>query len=65
MEKSDMDGLISGIRVGEWPWGLYLLDVLKNDFVEFDEEMFQWVERPCQPILYILSIEIIDLDKVA
>jgi hypothetical protein len=30
---------------------------LKNDFVEVEEAMFRGVERPCEIIFYILSIE--------
>jgi hypothetical protein len=38
-----------------------LLDVLKNDFVEVDESIFQGVERPCELIFYILGIQKSDL----
>jgi hypothetical protein len=41
-----------------------LLDVLKCDFVEVDEEMFQGVERPCEIICCILGIQKSDLDEV-
>jgi hypothetical protein len=34
-----------------------LLDVLKNDFGEADEAMFQGVEKPCEQILCFLGIE--------
>jgi hypothetical protein len=42
-----------------------LQDVLKCDFVEFDEAMFQGVERPCKLTFCILGIEKRDLDEVA
>jgi hypothetical protein len=42
-----------------------LLDVLKNDFREGDEAMFQCVERPCERIFCILDIEKRNLDEVA
>jgi hypothetical protein len=47
-------------QVGEWRLQLIicLLDVLKNDFGEVDEEMIQGVERPCEIILCVLEIEI-------
>jgi hypothetical protein len=41
------------------------LDILKNDFVEFDEAMFQGVEMPSELILCFLDIEKSDLDEVA
>jgi hypothetical protein len=41
------------------------LDFLANDFGEFDEAMFQGVERPYELIFCILSIEKSDLDEVA
>jgi hypothetical protein len=34
-----------------------LLDVLKNDFAEVDEAMFEGFEKPCEPIFGILSIQ--------
>jgi hypothetical protein len=34
-----------------------LLDVLKNDFRDVNEAMFQGVERPCERILCIIDIE--------
>jgi hypothetical protein len=41
-------------KVGEWPVELIicLLDVLKNDFVEVDEAMFQGVQRPCEHVMF-------------
>jgi hypothetical protein len=33
------------------------MDVLKNDFVEVDEAVFEGVERPYELILCIMSIE--------
>jgi predicted transcriptional regulator len=39
------------------------LDVLKNDFVEVVEAMFQGVERPYELISCILSMEKSDLDS--
>jgi hypothetical protein len=53
--------------LGEWTLELIigLLDVLKNDFGEVDEGMFQGVERPCEIIFCILVIEKSDLDEVA
>jgi hypothetical protein len=46
-------------KVGEWPRELTicLLDVLKYDFGEVDEAMFQVVERPCDLIFCIMGIE--------
>jgi hypothetical protein len=38
------------------------LDVLENDFHEFDESMFQGVERPGELILCFLAIEESDMD---
>jgi hypothetical protein len=38
---------------------------LKKDFREFDEAMFQGVERPYENIFFMLSFEIIDSDEVA
>jgi hypothetical protein len=35
---------------------IWRLDVLKNDFGEFNEEMFQDVERPCELIFFIQGI---------
>jgi hypothetical protein len=45
--------------VGEWPWELIIciLDVLKNDFGEVDEAMFECVEKPYEHIFCILNIE--------
>jgi hypothetical protein len=42
-----------------------LLDVLKNDFGEFNEAMFHGFKRPCEIIFRILGIEKSDLDEVA
>jgi hypothetical protein len=41
-------------QVGEWPLELIigLLNILKNDFGEVDEAMFQGVERPCELIIF-------------
>jgi hypothetical protein len=41
------------------------LDVLKKDFGEVDEAMFQGVERPGEIIFTILGTEKSDLDEVA
>jgi hypothetical protein len=44
IQKSDLDEVAKMMfQVGEWPWELIIcpLDVLKNDFCEIDEEMFQ------------------------
>jgi hypothetical protein len=41
------------------------LDVLKNDFGEVDEAIFQGIERPNELIFSILGIEKSDLDEVA
>jgi hypothetical protein len=41
-----------------------LLDVLKKDFGEVNEAIFQAVERPCELIFYNLGIEKIDLNEV-
>jgi hypothetical protein len=45
--------------VGEWPLVLIIshLDVLKNDFGEVDETMFQGVESPYELLFCIMSIE--------
>jgi hypothetical protein len=40
------------------------LDVLKNDFGEVDEAMFQGVERSYELVFCILSIEKSDLSEV-
>jgi hypothetical protein len=44
---------------GEWPRELKicLLDVLKNDFEEVNEAMFQGVDGPCELIFCISGIE--------
>jgi hypothetical protein len=39
------------------------LDVLKKEFGEVDEAMFQGFERPCGPIFLILGIEKSDLGE--
>jgi hypothetical protein len=41
------------------------MNVLKNDFGEDDEAMFQGVERPFKIIFCILGIEKRDFDEVA
>jgi hypothetical protein len=53
-------------QVGEWPWDLIIcsLDVLKNDFGEEDEAMFQGVERLCELIFCILGMEKSDLKSL-
>jgi hypothetical protein len=53
--------------VAKWSWEhiICILDVVKNDFCEVDEVMFQGVERPCELIFCILGIEKSDLDEVA
>jgi hypothetical protein len=38
---------------------------LKNDFREFDEAMFQGVERPFELILWNMDIEKSNLDETA
>jgi hypothetical protein len=55
------------IKVGEWPCGriIWLLDVLKHDIGEFDEEIFQCVPRPCELIFCILGLKRNDLEEVA
>jgi hypothetical protein len=47
------------IQVGEWPRELIicLLDLLINDFDEFDEVIFQGVERPNEIIFCIPGIQ--------
>jgi hypothetical protein len=43
------------LQVGEWTWELIIcpLDILKNDFCEIDEAMFQGVELPLRThVLY-------------
>jgi hypothetical protein len=40
-------------------------NILKNDFVEVDETMFQGVERLCELISYILGIVKSDLHECA
>jgi hypothetical protein len=44
---------------------IYLQDIMKNNFGEVDEAMFQSDEIPCELILFILSIKKGDLDEVA
>jgi hypothetical protein len=41
------------------------MDVLKNDFGNVDEAMFQGIERPREIILCIQGFEKSDLDDVA
>jgi hypothetical protein len=50
-------------QVGEWVLELIicLLDVFKN---EFNESIFQGVERQCELIFCILVIEKSDLDEI-
>jgi hypothetical protein len=52
--------------VGEWPCeiSIFLLNILKNDFGEVDEEKFQGVERPCELIFCFVVIKKSDLDEV-
>jgi hypothetical protein len=38
--------------------------MLKNDFAEFDEALFQGVEMQCEIIFCILGIEESDFDEV-
>jgi hypothetical protein len=38
------------------------LDVLRNNLVEIDENMFLGVERPCELIFCMLEIQRSDLD---
>jgi hypothetical protein len=54
-------------QVGEWSLELiiFLLDVIKNDFGEVNEAMFQGVERPCKIIFCFLGIKKSDLDEVS
>jgi hypothetical protein len=51
----------------ERPWELKisLLDVLKNDFGEVVEAVFQGVERPCELIFFTVCFEKSDLDEFA
>jgi hypothetical protein len=42
-----------------------LLDILKKDFSDVDENIFQGVERPYEHISCIMSIEKTDLDEEA
>jgi hypothetical protein len=39
--------------------------MLKNDFADVDEAMFQGIKRQREIIFYILSIEKSDFDEVA
>jgi hypothetical protein len=41
-----------------------LLDVLKNDFREVQETIFQGDKSPCELILCFLDIKISDFDEV-
>jgi hypothetical protein len=45
-------------NVGEWSWKIIicLLDILKCDFREVEEAIFQGFERPFELIFYILGI---------
>jgi hypothetical protein len=57
--KSDLDEVAEEmIQVGEWLWEIIIciLDVLKCDYGEVDETMFQGVERPCELIFTNLGI---------
>jgi hypothetical protein len=47
------------VLVGDWPRELIicLLVVLRNDFAEVDEAMFQGVQRQCELIFCILGVE--------
>jgi hypothetical protein len=58
---------LSDVFTSEWPWGLIicLLGVLKNDFDEVDEAMFQGVQGPFLLIFNISGIEKSDIHKVA
>jgi hypothetical protein len=53
--------------VGEWTSQLIIcsLEVLKNDFDEVHEVMFQGVERPYELIFCILGFEKNELDEIA
>jgi hypothetical protein len=53
--------------VGEWPWEIKdcILDVLKNNFVEVYEAVFQSVQMPFQIIFYVLNVEKSDFYEVA
>jgi hypothetical protein len=42
-----------------------LLDVLKNNFVEVDEALFQGIENPCDLIFCVMGIGKSELDEVA
>jgi hypothetical protein len=59
LKKSDLDEVTEVMFwVRDWAWELimFLLDNLKNDFGEFDEMMFQGVQRPCELISCMLGI---------
>jgi hypothetical protein len=59
-QRNDLDefGNVT-FQVGEWPCGLIicLLDVLKCDFGEVDEAMFQGVERYGENFVFIMDIQ--------
>jgi hypothetical protein len=44
---------------------IYLLEVLKNEFVHFDEAIFQGVDLPFKLIWCFMCIEKSDFDEVA
>jgi hypothetical protein len=50
---------LSDVLRTEWPWELimWLLDVLKNDFGEGDEAIFQGLERQYELIFCVLGFE--------
>jgi hypothetical protein len=59
IQKSDLDEFAEVMfQVGKWSWEIiiWLLDVLKCDFVEVDEALFEGLERPCKIIFSILGI---------
>jgi hypothetical protein len=52
--------------VGEWPreFIICLLDVLKCEFGDVDEAMFQGVESPCEQIFCLLHVAKCDFGEV-
>jgi hypothetical protein len=57
--KSELDEFAEMMfQVSDWHRDLitWLLNVLKFDFSEVDEAMFQGVDRPCEIITYFLGI---------
>jgi hypothetical protein len=60
-------GRLNDVLVGEWSWEIIncLLKVLKNDFCEVDEAIYQGVERPYEHIFCILCSEKSVSDEVA